>query len=129
MTVIGCGGSAMTVFHYIILGVFLVFALADHVGRRQRFPDVRYWRVMGVFSFVLYFTIATLAPFLWDEWLGSYQVFDGSAMPFWAQILVGFLVVEFAIYFWHRAMHSWDPLWRATHQMHHAAERVDIWGA
>ena len=41
----------------------------------------------------------------------------------------GFLVLEFGIYFWHRAMHSWDPLWRVTHQMHHAAERVDVWGA
>jgi sterol desaturase/sphingolipid hydroxylase (fatty acid hydroxylase superfamily) len=119
----------MTVYHYIIVGVFVVFALVDHFGRRHEFPDVRYWRIMGVVSFVLYFAIATYAPFMWDERLGSYQLLDGSALPFWLQIAAGFLLVEFAIYFWHRTMHAWDPLWRVTHQMHHAAERVDIWGA
>lgn len=119
----------MTIYHYIIIGFFVAFALADHFGRRHDFPAVGYWRVMGIVSFILYFAIATFAPFLWDEWLGARQIFDGRDLPFWAQIVVGFLVVEFAIYFWHRLMHSWDPLWRVTHQMHHAAERVDIWGA
>jgi sterol desaturase/sphingolipid hydroxylase (fatty acid hydroxylase superfamily) len=119
----------MTIYHYIAIGLFLTFALADHFGRRNDFPDIRFWRVMGLISFVLYFAIATYAPFLWDEWFGAHQLVDGSKLPFWAQIVVGFLVLEFGIYFWHRTMHAFDPLWRVTHQMHHAAERVDIWGA
>jgi sterol desaturase/sphingolipid hydroxylase (fatty acid hydroxylase superfamily) len=119
----------MTVYHYIVIGAFAAFALVDHFAQRTAFPSVRFWRTMGVISFVLYFTIATLAPFVWDEWFGARQLFDGSALPLWAQVAIGFLVLEFGIYFWHRLMHSWDPLWRATHQMHHSAERVDIWGA
>jgi sterol desaturase/sphingolipid hydroxylase (fatty acid hydroxylase superfamily) len=119
----------MTVYHYIVIGLFLAFAAADWLGHRNRFPDIAFWRVMGVASTILYFTIATFAPFLWDSYLGSHQLIDGSALPFWAQVAGGFLILEFGIYFWHRAMHSWDPLWRATHQMHHSAERVDIWGA
>jgi hypothetical protein len=54
----------MTIFHYVVLGCFVGFVLADHFGKRTAFPDVRYWRVMGVVSFLLYFTIATYAPFL-----------------------------------------------------------------
>lgn len=119
----------MTAYHFIVIAIFVAFAVADHLGRRTRFPDVRFWRTMGAISFVLYFAIATWAPYLWDEWFGAHQLIDGSALPLWAQIVTGFLVLEFAIYFWHRAMHGYDPLWRATHQMHHAAERVDIWGA
>lgn len=119
----------MTPYHYIVIAVFAVFALVDHFAKRTAFPDVRFWRVMGAVSFVLYFTITTLAPFLWDEWFGAHQLFDGSRLPFWAQVVGGFLVLEFGIYAWHRTMHSWDPLWRVTHQMHHSAERVDIWGA
>ncbi|HST37082.1 MAG TPA: sterol desaturase family protein, partial [Allosphingosinicella sp.] len=103
--------------------------LADQVGRRTAFPDIRFWRLMGITSFVLYYAIATFAPFLWDVWLGAHQLFDLSGLHFLLQVVIGFLVLEFGIYFWHRTMHSWDPLWRATHQMHHAAERVDIWGA
>lgn len=119
----------MGIYHYIILGLFCAFAIADTIGRRTNFPSIPYWRVMGVISFVLYFAIATYAPFLWDEWFGAHQLLDGSSLPFWAQIVSGFLILEFAIYFWHRFMHSNDLVWRFTHQMHHSAERVDIWGA
>ena len=96
----------MTIYHYIVLGLFLVFVLADHFGKRTAFPNVPFWRTMGVISFVLYFAIATWAPFLWDEWFGAHQLVDGSKLPFWAQVLGGFLVLEFGIYFWHRLMHS-----------------------
>jgi sterol desaturase/sphingolipid hydroxylase (fatty acid hydroxylase superfamily) len=119
----------MNIYHYIVLGLFAVFALVDQLGRRNAFPDVRFWRVMGVVSFLLYYVIATYAPFLWDSWLGAHTLFDLSGLNIALQVLIGFLVIEFGIYFWHRTMHSWDPLWRVTHQMHHAAERVDIWGA
>lgn len=119
----------MTSYHYIVLACFILFVLADYFGKRTRFPNVKFWRVMGIVSFVLYFAIATYAPFLWDSWFGAHQLIDGSRLPFWSQVAGGFLVLEFGIYFWHRLMHSWDPLWRVTHQMHHAAERVDIWGA
>ena len=119
----------MNIYHYIVIGLFLAFAVADTIGRRTAFPNVRYWRAMGVISFVLYFTIATYAPFLWDSWLGAHQLVDGSKLPFWLQVVSGFLILEFGIYFWHRTMHRFDPVWRLTHQMHHSAERVDIWGA
>ena len=119
----------MTIFHYIALACFILFAVADHVGRRTAFPDVRYWRTMGIVSFVLYFVIATFAPFMWDSFLGSHQLIDGSALPLWAQVVTGFLILEFGIYFWHRTMHKVDLIWRFTHQMHHATERPDIWGA
>lgn len=97
----------MTVFHYVVLAAFVLFAVADTVGRRTAFPNVPFWRVMGAISFVLYFTIATYAPFLWDAWFGAHQLIDGSALPFWAQIVTGFLILEFGIYFWHRTcMHG-----------------------
>ena len=47
----------------------------------------------------------------------------------WAQILCGFLLLELGVYAWHRTMHNTPFLWRWFHQMHHSAERVDIWGA
>ena len=119
----------MTVYHYIILGCFIAFALADHVGKRTSFPSIRYWRIMGICSFILYFGIATYAPYLWDSFLGSHQLIDGNVLPLWAQVITGFLLLQFGIYFWHRAMHRVDLIWRFTHQMHHSAERPDIWGA
>jgi hypothetical protein len=54
----------MTVYHYIALGFFIAFALADCVGSTRNFPDIRFWRAMGIVSTILYFAIALSALFL-----------------------------------------------------------------
>jgi sterol desaturase/sphingolipid hydroxylase (fatty acid hydroxylase superfamily) len=119
----------MTLYHYIAFGLFAAFAATDFFLRARHFPGIRLWRTMGIVSALLYFAIGTCAPFLWDAWLGQYQLIDATGLPLIAQILAGFLLLEFGIYVWHRTMHNVTPLWRAMHQMHHSAERVDIWGA
>lgn len=117
------------IYHYIAFALFGTFALLDMAGRARVFPDVPYWKLQGIAFTALYFAIATLAPLLWDGFLGQHQLVDASPLPFWAQVMLGFLLYEFLIYAWHRTMHAVDPLWRWMHQMHHSAERVDIWGA
>ena len=119
----------MTPYHWIALGMFAVFAALDILARARSFPDVRFWRLKGLAFTALYFAVATFAPLMWDGLLGQYQLVDASALPFWAQVALGFLALQFGVYWWHRTMHRSDTLWRMIHQMHHSAERVDIWGA
>jgi sterol desaturase/sphingolipid hydroxylase (fatty acid hydroxylase superfamily) len=119
----------MTPYHWIAFGMFALFAALDILARARRFPDVRFWRLKGLAFTALYFAVATFAPLMWDDLLGQYQFLDASALPFWAQVALGFLALQFGVYWWHRAMHRSDTLWRMFHQMHHSAERVDIWGA
>ena len=119
----------MNTYHYISLGLFAGFAVLELLSKGRVFPAVKQWRLKGIGFGLLYFAVATFAPLMWDEALGAYQLFDASSLPFWAQIAIGFLVLQFGVYWWHRTMHSSDTLWRVFHQMHHSAERVDIWGA
>ena len=119
----------MNTFHWISLGLFAGFALLELAARGRAFPPVPRWRIKGAAFALLYFAIATFAPLMWDEALGAYQLVDASTLPFWAQVALGFLVLQFGVYWWHRTMHRSDTLWRMVHQMHHSAERVDIWGA
>ena len=116
-------------YHFIVLGMFGAFAVVELFARGRTFPDVRLWRLRGVLFFLLYFTIATYSPLLWDEWLGGHRLVDATGLPFWAQVGIGFVLIQFAVYVWHRTMHNVDPLWRWLHQMHHSAERLDIWSA
>ncbi|MFN3389695.1 MAG: sterol desaturase family protein [Allosphingosinicella sp.] len=116
-------------YHWIALGLFAGFAAIDLVARARAFPDVAYWRLKGVAFMLLYFAAATYAPLMWDGWLGEHRLLDANALPLWAQIAVAFLALQLGIYVWHRTMHNTDLLWRWFHQMHHSAERVDIWGA
>lgn len=116
-------------YHYIALGLFTGFALLEFVLHGRKFPPVTHWRLQGTAFTLLYFAVATYAPLFWDGWLGGHRLFAADTLPLWAQIFGGFLVLEFGIYAWHRTMHNVTFLWRWFHQMHHSAERVDIWGA
>lgn len=115
-------------YHAIALSMFAFFAIVDLVFRARTFPDVPRWRAKGIAFTLIYFGVTTYSPLMWDTMLGQYQLVDGSRWPFWAQVAIGLLGYEFLIYAWHRTMHNVQPLWRWLHQMHHSAERVDIWG-
>ena len=116
-------------YHYIALGLFGAFCAIDLVARARAFPYIRFWRLKGIASTFLYFAVATFAPLLWDGLLGENRLFDASGLPLAAQVAGGVLAIELGVYVWHRTMHATPFLWRWFHQMHHSAERVDIWGA
>ncbi|WP_334161377.1 sterol desaturase family protein [Phenylobacterium sp.] len=116
-------------YDYLLFGLFAAFAALDVLAPARAFPAVRGWRMKGVVSAVLYWLIATRAPFLWDGFLGQHTLIDARALPLWAQAPLAFLAYELGVYAWHRTMHGSDLLWRTFHQTHHSAERVDIWGS
>jgi sterol desaturase/sphingolipid hydroxylase (fatty acid hydroxylase superfamily) len=39
--------------------------------------------------------------------------------------LLSFLLTSFIFYWWHRATHHFDALWRVFHQLHHSARRIE----
>lgn len=92
-------------------------------------PRVRGWRTRALLVFTLYFFLSSYLPLLWTETLARYQLFDLTALNPFVGVAVAVLVYEFLVYWWHRAMHGSNWLWRSFHQMHHSAERVDSFGA
>ena len=43
-----------------------------------------------------------------------------------ADALLGYLVLTFVYYWWHRARHEVPLLWRWLHQLHHSACRIEL---
>lgn len=113
----------------LFFGIALL-AIVDIVApARKRLPSVRFWRLKGALSFALYLWLTSFAASLWDDWLGAHQLLDLSSLNIVAGTAVGVLVLEACVYAWHRALHRVPSLWKWFHQMHHSAERVDIYGA
>jgi sterol desaturase/sphingolipid hydroxylase (fatty acid hydroxylase superfamily) len=106
-----------------------LLALLDRIAPARRFPEMRGWRSRGLGYFVAYVAIATALPLTVDSWLGPYRLVDATGLGLVAGTLVGILALELGSYWWHRALHRVPFLWRWFHQMHHSAERVDIYGA
>lgn len=113
----------------MIGGLFVAFITLDTVFPARSFETPRLWKLKGMVSAVAYIALATYAPYLWVSWLTGPVLIDASILPIWAQFLVGYGAIQFIAYWWHRAMHKSDTLWRIFHQMHHSVERMDAWGS
>lgn len=104
-------------------------ALAELLAPARAFPRLRFWRVKGTVYFGLYLAIATIVPQTVDRWLAPLQLLDVSGLGLGWETALAVLALQLVSYGWHRAMHRVPFLWRWFHQMHHSAERVDVFGA
>ena len=95
----------------------------------RELTKVPYWVLRGTVAFFVYFYLSTYLPLWWDEKLQPLQLLDVSTWPVLAQVTAGLFAYEFCVYAYHRFAHSSPIIWRAFHQMHHSAERVDTFGA
>ncbi len=114
---------------WLALGLLPAFLLLDLVHSARPQPVRRFWRLRAAtVALVTYFVTLWIGE-LWGRFLPDASVFDGGGLGAWGGAAVGVLVYELAHYVYHRAAHCWDWLWRAGHQMHHSAERLDAFGA
>lgn len=112
-----------------LLTVYLLMVALDFVVPARSFPRLRFWRLQGVAFLVLYLAVSSTLPFVWDSHFAAYRLFDLTSLGTLGGAAVGLLVHQFIAYAWHRAMHRVPFLWRWFHQMHHSAERIDVFGA
>jgi len=104
------------------------FLLLDFVVRRRRFDTTRHWRLRATLVSAAIVLLAGEIALFWGNLFEGIHLFDSSNLGLWG-IIPGILVYEFGHYWYHRAAHQWNWLWRAGHQMHHSAESLDAFGA
>lgn len=109
-----------------VMGLYALLFAWERIAPGRTLPRVPGWPAMGLAAFVLFLMVSAYLPLLWGETLAPLQLADLSGWPTWAAASVGVLLYEFVAYGYHRAMHTFTPLWRAVHQMHHSAERLDV---
>lgn len=112
-----------------VLGLFAALMLWERLAPGRPLPRVRGWLPRAGISLVAYLMLSSYLPLLWADALAPLQLFDLAAWPTLAAAALGVLVYEVLGYAYHRAMHTWTPLFRLLHQMHHSAERLDVAGA
>lgn len=106
----------------------LLLASEARIGGRH-FPDVKYWKTIGVAFFVSLLLTSLLIPVLLPvAWLKANRLLDLATWGFWG-VPIALLLTTLVTYLFHRAEHRFDWMWLAFHQLHHSAERVDLAGA
>lgn len=112
-----------------ILGMFSGLAAWETITPARDLPKIRGWKIRGLVSFAVYFFLSSYLPMLTDGFLSQYQLLDLTNFGTIGGTIVGIFVFQLGTWLWHRSMHASDLLWHTFHQMHHSAERLDIYGA
>ena len=117
------------VLGYVGLAFIPAFILLDAFRGHRKYARQRGWRLRGIVVTAFAVWLSMVVATFWANLLGDYTLFDLSGLGTVMGAVVGILIYEFAHYWYHRAIHRFDVLWRFAHQMHHSAERIDAFGA
>ena len=117
----------MTIALYLLLGaVFVLIFTREVIAPASGASCDRRWQVLASVLNLLQVTGVLLAGFLFPTTLFSHSLLAlGDSLGPLMGGMVTFLVASLLAYWWHRATHRGDFLWRTIHQLHHSPDRIE----
>lgn len=108
-----------------IIGIGLFLILLERLIPDQKLPDSKHWwsRVVIINAFQL--GVVFLGKLTWDTWFHGAGLWNLSHLHPIVGGLLGYFVVTFVFYWWHRARHESNHLWLLFHQLHHSPQRIE----
>src|SRR6185503_15950082 len=110
-------------------GLVAIFGVCEHFWPARR---VDHWRDLrlDVLSFAFALLVNRICTHLIKSWVGDFTptYLNGvihflQGLPSAVKILTAIFIVDFIIYWIHRAQHQYSFLWR-THKWHHSIEQM-----
>lgn len=109
----------------IIITVFLCVFTLEVIAPASKNNCDRRWMILAS-GISLFQSITTIgAGLIFVETLRGISILDFSNANILVQGVFGFALTSFIAYWWHRAMHKYDLLWRIFHQLHHSPRRIE----
>jgi sterol desaturase/sphingolipid hydroxylase (fatty acid hydroxylase superfamily) len=93
---------------------------------RRSWPQRSYWWLRASLAIGVQAVVAYVGAVTWDVVLPRFALWQAADLGVVAGGLVGYVVLTFVYYWWHRARHSSDFLWRLFHQTHHSPARLEL---
>jgi sterol desaturase/sphingolipid hydroxylase (fatty acid hydroxylase superfamily) len=111
----------------LIFGITSFFFVWERVFPGRELPESPQWYLRAAFLNFCQVAIVALSGLLWGRWLHSRSLFHfpHPHLPVF-EGLVGWFVGTFFFYWWHRARHDSNFLWRVCHQIHHSPARIEL---
>jgi sterol desaturase/sphingolipid hydroxylase (fatty acid hydroxylase superfamily) len=109
-----------------VLLVFVFCFLLERIVPGWRLPRVRTWPVRVLLINGLQLAVVLAAGVTWERWLSDWQLWRLSEhLSPLAGGALAYFIATFIFYWWHRARHESDWLWRVFHQIHHSPRRLE----
>lgn len=110
----------------VVLGLGLVMLSVERLRPGRRFDPAKGWLMRATLLNAVQGAVAYLAVLTWDRWLPRFAPWHLDVGSVLANALLGYLVLTFVYYWWHRARHEIGFLWRWVHQLHHSPSRIEV---
>lgn len=110
----------------LVLAVAGVMILVERVAAGRRWPAVGGWLPRALAFNAFQVATVFLVGVTWDRWFPSMRLWDAAPLGVVGGAAVGYVAITFIYYWWHRARHEVQPLWRVFHQIHHSPQRIEI---
>lgn len=110
----------------IVLSAAIVIMGVEKWRPARSLPRVRGWYLRALCLNALQGAAALLTANTFDVWFADANLLTISTLPVIPQALIAYFAITFVYYWWHRARHQIDPLWRWLHQTHHSPSRIEI---
>jgi sterol desaturase/sphingolipid hydroxylase (fatty acid hydroxylase superfamily) len=95
-----------------------------HAGRK--WPRVQGWWLRALLLNGVQVGAVWIAGVAWNGWMLRHRPWSADALGVNGGAIVGYAVITFFYYWWHRWRHQSDFLWRWIHQMHHSPQRIEV---
>jgi len=110
----------------IVIVVALVMVLFEATRPGRTWPHVAGWWLRAAVLNGIEVGSVYVAGVLWDGWFSSHRPWSADSLGVVGGSLVGYLVITFFYYWWHRWRHQSPFLWRWFHQLHHSPQRIEV---
>lgn len=109
-----------------VIAVAVVMMVAELRVPGRKWPKVAGWWARALLLNAVQVAIAYVSTRSWDPWMADRRPWSADSLGTVGGAVVGYLVITFLYYWWHRARHRFDFLWRTFHQVHHSPQRIEI---
>lgn len=109
----------------LIFAFGLAFLAAERVFPGRSLPNSPGWYLRAALLNAAQLGVVLVGGISWSVWMHGRSILSIDGLPAPVQGLICWFVGTFVFYWWHRARHRSDLLWRALHQIHHSASRIE----
>ncbi|MEM9172977.1 MAG: sterol desaturase family protein [Pseudomonadota bacterium] len=105
---------------------FVPMWILERLYPGRDWPSRRTWLARAVLLNAGQVAAVVLATMTWDRFLPGLAIWSVESLGLWGGAAVGYLAITFVYYWWHRARHESELLWRVLHQLHHSPQRLEL---
>lgn len=112
--------------YFMTFAVFSVIFTREVIAPASGSTCDKRWRIYAGALNAANLAAVVAAGFLFESWIEGRSLLRLHAVvdPATGSVLT-FLAASFVAYWWHRAIHKSDRLWRWVHQLHHSPARIE----